>query len=148
MSKKKELIFNYVSEYHPNAAFPTSVVDGQRLSEMLGVHFDWNAERCLEAACTSDADFYSVLNVYRQLKMLHTEEDWDPQSIVVTQLMPPNVCTLIGIRTLLLEERNVLAMSLKERQEIPNYLKGVVAKADQAFDPPKLGTCACALFGH
>lgn len=108
---------------------------------MLGVHFNWNAERHLEAAASSDADFYSVLNVYRQLKMLHNEEGWDPQNMVVTQLMPPNVCTLIGIRTLLLEERNVLAMSLNERQETPNYLKGVIAKADQALDAPKLGMC-------
>jgi len=106
---------------------------------MLGVHFDWNAERRFEAAATSDADFYSVLNVYRQLKMLHIQDEWDPQSMVVSQLMPPNVCTLIGIRTLLLEERNVLAMSLNERQETPNYLKGVIAKADQAFDAPKRG---------
>jgi hypothetical protein len=131
-----------ISEYHPNSAFPTSVVEGQRLSEMLGVHFEWNAERRLEAAAASDADFYSILNVYRQLKMLHSEEDWDPQSIVVSQLMPPNICTLIGVRTLLLEERNVLAMSLNDRQETPNYLKGVIARADQALDPPKMGLLA------
>lgn len=103
------------------------------------MHFDWNAERRFEAAAANDADFYSVLNVYRQLKMLNSEEDWDPESMVVSQRMPPNVCTLVGIRTLLLEQRSVLAMSLNDRQETPNYLKGVIAKADQAFNPPKLG---------
>jgi len=116
-----------------------AVIEGRRLSEMLGVHFNWSCERKLEAAAANDPDFHNVLNVYRQLKMMHNEEGWDPQAAYVSQLMPPNVCTLIGLRTLLLEERSVLAMSLQGRQQTPTYLKGVIAKADQGLDSPELG---------
>ncbi|CAB3373536.1 Hypothetical predicted protein [Cloeon dipterum] len=117
-------------KYHPNSADPESVVEGRRLAEMFGVHLNWGREHNLVKAASSDPDFHGVLNVYRQLKMMHREEGWNPASNQVAQLTPPNICTLIGLRTLLLEERNILAMTLQGQTEVPTYLKGIVERAD------------------
>ncbi|XP_059473848.1 uncharacterized protein LOC132195701 [Neocloeon triangulifer] len=122
--------------YHPNAADPATVDVARKLCETFGVHFDWSCEQRLVKAAATDPDYYSILNVYRQLRMLHYEEGWDCGKKHVTQLIPPNVSSLIRLRTLLLEERNILAMSLEDLSEVPTYLKGVFTRADLTWNQP------------
>ncbi|XP_059473777.1 uncharacterized protein LOC132195654 [Neocloeon triangulifer] len=124
-------------KYYPNTAKPATVNVARNLCEIFGVHFDWNCEQRLLKAAATNPKFYNILNVYRQLRMLHYEEGWDCEKKHVTQSIPPNFRSLVGLRTLLLEERNILAMSLEDQNEVPTYLKGVVTRADLTCNAPE-----------
>ncbi|XP_059473779.1 uncharacterized protein LOC132195655 isoform X2 [Neocloeon triangulifer] len=86
-------------KYYPNTAKPATVNVAWNLCEIFGVHFDWNCEQRLLKAAATNPKFYNILNVYRQLQMLHYEEGWDCEKKHVTQSILPNVRSLVGLRT-------------------------------------------------